>query len=61
MMSYSQKMFYDAVEKVKQMYYNGSTSDEIATTTKMSLIIVEGIIDRYVRPKYTGYKDGSKD
>jgi hypothetical protein len=57
MMSYSQKLFYDAVEKVKQMYYNGSTADEIAASTKMSLIIVEGIIDRYVRPKYSRPKD----
>jgi hypothetical protein len=50
-------MFYDAVEKVKQMFYNGSTADEIAASTKMSLIIVEGIIERYVRPKYSRPKD----
>jgi hypothetical protein len=62
-MSYSQKMFYDAVEKVKQMFYNGSTTDEIAVETNMSLLIVEGIIDRYVRPKYTEQQkhSGSED
>lgn len=49
-------MFYDAVEKVKQMYYNGSTADEIAVATKMSLIIVEGIIERYVRSKHSETK-----
>jgi len=57
MLSYSQKLFYDAVENVKLMYYNGSTADEIAVATKMSLIIVEGIIDRYVRAKEYRSKD----
>jgi hypothetical protein len=52
MLTYSQKLFNDAVEKVRTMYYNGSTVDEIAASTKMSLIIVEGIIERYVRSKY---------
>ena len=52
MISYSQKLFNDAVEKVKTMYYNGSTVDEIVGATNMSVIIVEGIIERYVRSKY---------
>ncbi len=52
MLTYSQKLFNDAVEKVKQMYYSGSTVDEIVTATNMSVIIVEGIIERYVRSKY---------
>ena len=52
MISYSQKLFNDAVEKVKTMYYNGSTVDEIVAATNMSVIIVEGIIERYVRSKY---------
>lgn len=57
MLSYSQKLFYDAVEKIKTMHYNGSTASEIAIATNMSLIIVEGIIERYVRPKYARQKD----
>ncbi len=52
MLTYSQKLFFNAVDKVKQMHYNGSTVDEIAVATNMSIIIVEGIIERYVRSKY---------
>jgi hypothetical protein len=51
MLSYTQKLFHDAVEKVKTMFYNGSTADEIAVATNMSLIIVEGIIENHVKSK----------
>lgn len=51
MLSYTQKMFHDAVEKVRDMHYNGSTAEEIAIATNMSLIIVEGIIENYVKSK----------
>lgn len=57
MLSYSQKLFYDAVEKVRTMHYNGSTASDIAIATNMSLIIVEGIIERYVRAKEYRSKD----
>ena len=48
MMSYSQKLFYDSVERIKQLYYSGKTADEISTSTNLSLLLVEGILERYI-------------
>jgi hypothetical protein len=50
-MTYTQKLFNNAVEKVKTMFYSGFTANEIAVATNMSLIIVEGIIENYVKSK----------
>lgn len=49
--NYTQRTFQHAVTKIRQLYYNGNTVNEIGKIVGLSEIIVEGIIERYVHAK----------
>jgi len=52
--SYTRRMFDQAVEDIMQLYYRGKSIKEISEKVNLSEIIVEGVIERY---RNVGYKN----
>jgi len=46
-MSYSQKLYYDAVEKIKMLYLQGMHPALIAANVNLSDMVVNAIIERH--------------
>lgn len=50
-LSYSNRTFNQAVDRIKQLYYAGKSNAEISNEVSLSEIIVEGILERYVHAR----------
>jgi len=50
-LSYSNRTFYQAVDRIRQMYYDGKSIDEICVSVSLSEIVVNGIIERYIHAR----------
>jgi hypothetical protein len=50
-LSYSNRTFHQAVDRIKQLYYTGKSNAEISNEVSLSEIIVEGILERYVHAR----------
>jgi hypothetical protein len=50
-LSYSNRTFHQAVDRIKQLYYAGKSNAEISNEVSLSEIIVEGILERYVHAR----------
>ena len=46
-LSYSQKLYYDAVEKIKFLYLSGDHPSIIAAKVNLSDLVVNAIIERH--------------
>lgn len=49
--TYSQRTFKFAVDRIRQLYYDGKSNAEISNEVNLSEIIVEGILERYVHAR----------
>ncbi len=47
-LSYSNRTFHQAVDRIRQMYYDGKSINEICEAVFLSDIVVNGIIERYI-------------
>lgn len=50
-LSYSNRTFHQAVDRIRQLYYDGKSVSEISESVSLSEIIVEGIIERYIHAR----------
>lgn len=49
--TYSQRTFHQAVDRIRQLFYDGKSVQEISESVSLSEIIVEGIIERYIHAR----------
>ena len=49
--TYSQRTFHQAVDRIRQMYYDGKSVEEICVSVSLSEIVVNGIIERYIHAR----------
>jgi hypothetical protein len=50
-LSYSNRTFHQAVDRIRQMYYDGKSIEEICKAVYLSDTVVNGIIERYIHAR----------